>query len=73
MAQDRVGKLLDVYFNRPYEEYGEVILEIKENGGLTAEEVKAIESQVLHVDARTMIRQSGTTLNRSSQSRIAQP
>lgn len=60
MVQDRVDKLLHLYFKRPYVEYGEVILKIKENGGLTAEEVRAIESQVLHIDAKTMIRQSGT-------------
>jgi hypothetical protein len=62
MPQDRVDKLLHIYFKRPYVEYGDVILEIKETGGLTKEEVKAIESQVLQVDAKTMIRQSGTTL-----------
>ncbi|HST23033.1 MAG TPA: hypothetical protein VLR90_18050 [Blastocatellia bacterium] len=59
MPQDRVDKLLHFYFKRPYVEYGEVILEIKENGGLTADEVRTIESQVLHIDAKTMIRQSG--------------
>jgi hypothetical protein len=59
MAQDRVDKLLHFYFNRPYEEYGEIILDIKETGGLNAEEIKAIESKVLSVDANTIIRHSG--------------
>ena len=67
MPEDRVDKLLHFYFKRPYIEYGEVILEIKENGGLTADEVRTIESQVLHVDAKTMIRQSGTTHKKDNQ------
>ena len=70
MPQDRVDKLLHFYFKRPYVEYGEVILEIKENGGLTADEVRIIESQVLHVDAKTMIRQSGTTHKKGNQSMV---
>ena len=67
MPQDRVDKLLHFYFKRPYVEYGEVILEIQENGGLTADEVRTIESQVLYVDAKTMIRQSGTTYKKDNQ------
>ena len=59
MPQDRVDKLMHLYFKRPYVEYGEVILAIKENGGLTAEEVRVIENQILSVDAKTMIRQAG--------------
>jgi hypothetical protein len=64
MPYDRVDKLLHSFFNSPYEDYGEVVLEIKENGGLSAEEIKAIESQALSVDASTMLRQSGTTKKR---------
>ena len=67
MPQDRVDKLLHFYFKRPYVEYREIILEINENGGLTADEVRTIESQVLHVDAKTMIRQSGTTCEKDNQ------
>lgn len=61
MPQDRVNGLLAAYFNQPYPEYGEVILEIRNSGGLNSEEVRLIQNRVLLVDASAIIRQSGTT------------
>lgn len=60
MPQNRVSGLLAAYFTKPYVEYGEVVLEIRDNGGLTAEEVQIIETQVLNIDASTIIRHAGT-------------
>ena len=60
MSQDRVSGLVAAYFTQPYVEYGEVVLEIRSNGGLTSEEVQFIKSQLLHVDANTIIRHAGT-------------
>jgi hypothetical protein len=60
MPQNRVSGLLAAYFTQPYVEYGEVVLEIRENGGLTPEEVQIIEKLVLHVDANAIIRHAGT-------------
>jgi hypothetical protein len=60
MSQDRLSGLLAAYFNQPYDEYGEVVLEIRSKGGLTSEEVQSIKSQLLHIDANAIIRHAGT-------------
>lgn len=60
MPQDRVSGLLAAYFTQPYVEYGEVVLEIRSNGGLTSEEVRLIKDKVLYIDAKAMIRHTGT-------------
>jgi len=59
MSSDRVSAVLAAYFRQPYEEYGELALDIKGSGGLTPEEIGLIKSKVLQVDASTIIRQSG--------------
>ncbi len=59
MSDDRVATVLDAYFKQPYEEYGQLALEIRQSGGLTPEEASLIESKVLCVDAKTIIRHSG--------------
>jgi len=61
MPQDRVSTLLAAYFTQPYVEYGEVVLEIRSDGGLTSEEVQLIKNRVLYIDAKTMIRHTGTS------------
>jgi len=61
MPQDRITGLLVAYFTQPYVEYGEVVLEIRSNGGLTSEEVQFLRAQVLHIDAKTIIRHAGTS------------
>jgi hypothetical protein len=60
MPQDRVSGLLAAYFTQPYVEYGEVALEIRSNGGLTSEEVQLIKKRALYIDAKTMIRHTGS-------------
>jgi hypothetical protein len=60
MQRDRVSGLLTAYFTQPYVEYGDVVLEIRNNGGLTSEEVRVIRNNVLHVDANAMIRHTGS-------------
>ncbi len=60
MPQSRVSSLLAAYFTQPYVEYGEVVLDIRDNGGLTSEEVQIIEKEVLNIDANTIIRHAGT-------------
>jgi len=59
MADDRVAAVLDAYFRQPYEEYGELALEIRASGGLTPDEMRLIESTTLIVDAKTIMRHSG--------------
>ena len=59
MPSDRVSAVLAAYFKQPYEDYGELALEIKENGGLTREEIGLIRTKVLQVDASTIIRHFG--------------
>jgi hypothetical protein len=61
MPQDRISGLLAAYFTQPYVEYGEVALEIRSNGGLTSEEIRAIENKVLSIDAKAMIRHTSAT------------
>ena len=61
MPHDRIGGLLAAYFTQPYVEYGEVALEIRNNGGLTTEEIRAIENKVLSIDAKAMIRHTSAT------------
>ena len=61
MSQDRVSGLLAAYFTQPYEDYGEVVLTIRSDGGLTSEEVSLIKRRVLHIDANTIIRHAGTS------------
>jgi hypothetical protein len=63
MSQDRVNGLLAAYFTQPYVEYGEVVLEIRSTGGLTSDEAEFIKSQVLRVDASTILRHAGTDEN----------
>jgi hypothetical protein len=63
MPKNRVGDLLAAYFTQPYVEYGEVVLEIRDNGGLTPEEVQIIKTQVLNIDASTIIRHAGAFEN----------
>lgn len=58
MPHDRVDTFLDAYFRQPYEEYGQLALEIRQSGGLTPEEASLIESKVLCVHAKTIIRHS---------------
>ena len=60
MPQERVSGLLAAYFTQPYVEYGEIALEIRSNGGLTLEEVQLIKKKVLYIDAKTLIRQTGS-------------
>jgi hypothetical protein len=60
MPQNRVSGLLAAYFTQPYVDYGDVVLEIRDHGGLTPEEVKTIKKKVLHIDAITIIRHAGT-------------
>ncbi len=60
MPHDRVSGLLAAYFTQPYVEYGEYALEIRSNGGLTSEEVQLIKNRVLYIDAKTMIRHTGS-------------
>jgi hypothetical protein len=66
MPQDRVGTVLRAYFSKPYDEYGELALEIRSGGGLTPDEARIIENSVLSVDATTIIRQIGCP-NKSKQ------
>ena len=58
---DRVSGLLAAYFTQPYVEYGEVALEIRNNGGLTSDEIRAIEKRVLTIDAKAMIRHTSAS------------
>jgi hypothetical protein len=60
MSQDRVTDLLAAYFSQPYVDYGDVVIEIKNSGGLTSEEVQKIRSRVLAIDANAMIRHTGS-------------
>lgn len=57
MPLNRIEQLLNAYFNEPMKEYLRLLSEIKDSGGLTSEEVHKIESQVLYVDASTIVRQ----------------
>lgn len=59
MPSSRIDDLLNAYFNRPVREYAEVVTGIKGNGGLTSEEVKAINNQLWFIDACTIVRQAG--------------
>jgi hypothetical protein len=59
MPSDRVSAVLAAYFKKPYDEYGELALQIKGSGGLTPEEIGLIRSTVLCVDASTIIRHFG--------------
>lgn len=61
MPQDRVSDLLAVYFSQPYVEYGDAVLEIRNTGGLTLEEIRLINNEVLHVDAATIIRHTSVS------------
>lgn len=63
MPQNRVSGLLAAYFTQPYVEYGDVVLEIRNNGGLTSKEARLIENEVLYVDATTIIRHTGVSEN----------
>ena len=61
MSEDRLVGLLAAYFNQPYPEYREVILEIRNRGGLDSDECQFLLSNVSLVDANAIIRHSGTT------------
>ena len=61
MPEDRVSGLLAAYFTQPYVDYGEVVQEIRTNGGLTTEEIQLIKNKVLYVDAKALIRHTGSS------------
>ena len=61
MPLDRVSTLLAAYFTRPYVEYGEVALEIRDNDGLTPNKIRLITNQILYVNAKTLIRHTNTS------------
>jgi hypothetical protein len=56
---ERVQKLIDAYFGEPRERYAEVVLEVRNNGGLTSSEVKALKDRLLFVHSDTIVRQAG--------------
>jgi hypothetical protein len=59
MALERVAKLIKAYYHFPLKEYAEIVSQIRNSGGLTNEEVKAIKTEILEVDSRTVVRQTG--------------
>ena len=59
MPNSRIDDLLNAYFNRPVKEYAKAVTEIKGSGGLTSEEVNAINNQLRFIDACTIVRQAG--------------
>ena len=59
MVITRVKPLLDAYLNRPLEEYARIVTEISRSGGLTSEEVSFLQTQLLSVDAWTVVRHAG--------------
>jgi hypothetical protein len=56
---ERVQKLIAAYFEEPREKYAEVVLEVRNNGGLTSSEVKALKDRLLFVHSDTILRQAG--------------
>jgi hypothetical protein len=60
MLSERVNKLLHAFFNYPLRQYAEVVHEIRDDGGLTPDEVEAIKSQVVTADAHMLVRHAGT-------------
>jgi hypothetical protein len=56
---ERVKKLIEAYFGEPRERYAEVVLEVRNNGGLTSSEVKALKDRLLFVHSDTIVRQVG--------------
>ncbi len=61
----RIDKLLNAYFNQPLKEYAQVVAEIKNSGGLTSEEIGALQTKLLYVDAHMIVRQAGATATHS--------
>ena len=59
MGLERVDKLITAYYHFPLREYAEIVTQIRNSGGLTVEEVKAIHTALLAVDSRTVVRQAG--------------
>ncbi len=59
MPNTRIDDLLNAYFNRPVKEYAKAVTEIKGSGGLTPEEVSAINNQLRFINACTIVRQAG--------------
>ena len=57
MAQDRVERLIDTYFNRPRNEYLTVLSSIKRQGGLREEEIRSIQERLPDVHSSAIIRQ----------------
>ena len=57
---NRVGKLLEAYFNSSLKEYSELVSDISGSGGLTPEEVAYLmSSDVLDIDAWAIVRHAG--------------
>jgi len=56
---ERVQKLIEAYFREPRERYAEVISEVRNDGGLTSSEVKALKDRLLFVHSDTIVRQAG--------------
>ena len=56
---ERVQKLIEAYFGQPREKYAEVVFEVRNKGGLTSTEVKALKDRLLFVHSDTIVRQVG--------------
>jgi len=61
MAHDRVGRLIDYYFNRPQKEYLFLLSSMKRSGDLTPEEISSIHRRIPFVHASAIIRQMTAT------------
>ena len=58
-SQDRVMKIIDAYFNLPWNKYADIIAEVRMRGGLTAVEVQSLKDRLLFIHSDTIIRQAG--------------
>jgi len=56
---ERVTRLIDAYFREPREKYAELVTAIREQGGLTSSEVRALKDKLLYVHSDTIVRQAG--------------
>jgi hypothetical protein len=59
----KVERVLDAFYNQPYPQYGDMILRVRESGGLSEEDQAAIEDRASGIDARTILRHASPNLS----------
>ncbi|HKV38658.1 MAG TPA: hypothetical protein VJX67_05560 [Blastocatellia bacterium] len=67
-VEDRISALIEAYFTFPRDRYAALVAQIRQTGGLTSSEVRALKDRVVYIHSDTILRHAG--LNEGSSDRV---